>query len=108
VGAILGKQEFIFKELIERLHDKEIVALRTRHCGEDLIFVAGVARNGKLKLFFGMTFFEGKLLEGYTCAFDNVGELIDLAKAPYIPSVNFPDYVAALLELDDAFELREF
>jgi len=79
-------------------------------CNGTLITIAGNGRWKKdgSKALFGMSIYtddKGVHLSGFTCSYEDEKELIEVATAPVVPDVNFPDYVALLLGYNNAFEL---
>ena len=109
MGGIMGKQEFIFQELCERIAKFIKIEKINVRVGESIIIIAGIGKdkNEKMngKYLFGLAICEGKIVEGFTALFKNEEEMKQLAKKEYVPTLFFPDFVATALGYESTLSL---
>jgi len=114
MGGFSGSRSFVLGELARRLATVDVLTVSVEHydCddGDYLLRIAGFGRDKKhgLKMFYGFTVwtYNGHAyMNGFTCGFRSVKELIIMATEPYVPHIEFPDWVALALHKTSPFEL---
>jgi len=114
MGGFSGSRSFVLSELARRLNNIEIWTVSVEHYdfddGDYVLSIAGFGRDKKCgsKMFYGFTVWthDGHAyMNGYTCAFKSLKDLIIMATEPYVPHIEFPDWVALALHKTSPFEL---